>query len=92
MSAILPNCCCLLFITVLSDPPWYKHQKYKKLTLNSPLQTHQILTNDDQMIIFCLSYLITTVNLKFNSASLLQSIKELLVKDSHPLLYAYTHS
>ena len=21
-SAILPNCCCLLFMTVLSDPPW----------------------------------------------------------------------
>ena len=22
-SAILPNCCCLLVITVLFDPPWY---------------------------------------------------------------------
>ena len=25
MSAILPNCCCLLFITVLSDPPCFKY-------------------------------------------------------------------
>ena len=41
---------------------WYKHtQKKKKLTLNSQLQTYQILTNDDQMFILCLSYFITTV-------------------------------
>ena len=31
------------------------------MTLNSLLRTYQILTNDDQMIIFCLSYFITTV-------------------------------
>ena len=40
---------------------WYKHQKIKKFTLNSLLQAYQILTNNDQMIIFCLSYFITTV-------------------------------
>jgi hypothetical protein len=35
--------------------------QYKKLTLNSGLKTYQILTNKNQMIILCLSYLITTV-------------------------------
>jgi hypothetical protein len=39
---------------------WYKHKKNKKLTLNSQLQTYQILTNDDQMLILRLSYFITT--------------------------------
>ena len=43
---------------------WYKHQKNKKFTLNSLLQTCQILTNDDQMIILCLSYFITIVQAK----------------------------
>ena len=40
-------------------------QKNKKLTLNSWLQTYQILTNDDEMFILCLSYLITTVLERF---------------------------
>ena len=31
------------------------------MTLNSRLQTYQILTNDDQMLILCLSYFINTV-------------------------------
>ena len=44
-----------------SKTKWYKHQKNQKLTLNSQLQTYQILTNDDQMLILCLSYFITTV-------------------------------
>ena len=39
----------------------YKHQKIKKLALNLWLQTYQILTNNVQMIIFCVSYFITTV-------------------------------
>ena len=39
----------------------YKHQKSKKLALNLQLQTYQILTNDDQMLILCLSYFIATV-------------------------------
>ena len=39
----------------------YKHQKDKKLPFNSRLQTYQILTDDDQMLILCLSYSITTV-------------------------------
>ena len=34
----------------------------KKFSLNSQLQPYQILTNDDQMLIFCLSYFITTVS------------------------------
>ena len=33
----------------------------KKFALNSQLQPFQILTNDVQMLIFCLSYFITTV-------------------------------
>ena len=36
-----------------------KHQK--KITLNSLPQTYQILKNDDQLLILCLSYFITTV-------------------------------
>ena len=39
----------------------YKWQKMKKFALNSQLQPYQILTNDDQMLILCLSYFITTV-------------------------------
>ena len=38
-------------------------QKNKKLALNSWLQTYQILTSDDQMLILRLSYFVTTVNI-----------------------------
>ena len=38
---------------------WYKLQKNKQLSLDSRLETYQILTNDDQMVILCLSYFIT---------------------------------
>ena len=34
-----------------------------KLALNSQLKTYQILINDDQMLILCLSYFITTVRI-----------------------------
>ena len=37
----------------------YKHQNNEKLALYSQLQTYQILTNDDQMLILCPSYFIT---------------------------------
>ena len=41
---------------------WYKHRKKrKKFPLNLQLQTIQILTNDVQMLILCLSYSITSV-------------------------------
>ena len=40
---------------------WYKPKKFKKLALNSQLLTVQILTNDVQVLILCLSYFITTV-------------------------------
>ena len=40
---------------------WHKLQKIKKFALNSQLQTVQILTNDVQMLVLCLSYIITTV-------------------------------
>ena len=43
----------------------YKHQKIKKCikltTTELRVQTYQILTNDEQMLILCLSYFITTV-------------------------------
>ena len=45
---------------------WYKPQKIKKLALNLQLLTVQILTNDVQVPILCLSYFITTV-LKFGA-------------------------
>ena len=44
---------------------WYKLQTNKKLTLNSQQQNYQILTNDDQMLILCSSYFITTVTVQF---------------------------
>ena len=31
------------------------------MALNTQLQTYQILTNNDQMLIVCLSYFVTTV-------------------------------
>ena len=40
---------------------FYTSKKVKELLLNSPLLTVQILTNDVQMLILCLSYFITTV-------------------------------
>ena len=40
---------------------WYKPKKVKKLALNSQLPTVQILANDVQVLILCLSYLIATV-------------------------------
>ena len=40
---------------------WYEPKKVKKLALNSQLLTDQILTIDVQVLIFCLSYFITTV-------------------------------
>ena len=40
---------------------WYKPNYVKKLALNSQLPTVQILTNDVQVLILCLSYFITTV-------------------------------
>ena len=40
---------------------WYKPEKVKKLALKSQLLTVQILTNDVQVVILCLSYFITTV-------------------------------
>ena len=44
-----------------SKSKWYKHQKNKKFASNLQLQTIQFLTNNVQMLILCLSYLITTV-------------------------------
>ena len=44
-----------------STTKWYKHQENKELALDLHLQTYQILTNDKQMLILCLSYIITTV-------------------------------
>ena len=52
---------CLTSIVPRSKTKWYKHQKIKKLSLNSWLNTYQTLTNDDQKLILCLPYFITTV-------------------------------
>ena len=38
-----------------------KHEKIKKLSLNSQLDTYQILTNNKQMMILYLTYFITIV-------------------------------
>ena len=47
----------------------YKPKKVKKLALNSQLLTVQILTNDVQVLILCLSYIINTVILGLGSNS-----------------------
>ena len=47
-------------IVSTSNIKWYKHQKFKKLALNSGVETHQNLTNNDNMLILCLSYSIAT--------------------------------
>ena len=39
-------------------------RKVKKLALNSQLLTVQILTNDVEMLILCLSYFVTTVQIE----------------------------
>ena len=43
----------------------YKHQQNRKLALYSHIQTYPILTNDDQMLILGLYYLINTVSPQF---------------------------
>jgi hypothetical protein len=42
---------------------WYKPKKSRNWQWNSQLLTVQILTNDVQVLILCLSYFITTVNI-----------------------------
>ena len=49
----------LTAIVCRSKTKWYKLQTNKKLALNSQLQTTK--TSDDQILILCLSYFITTV-------------------------------
>ena len=46
---------------------WYKSKKVKKLALNLQLLTVQILTNDVQVLLLCLSYFVTTVKQDFQS-------------------------
>ena len=48
-------------IVSIAKSKWYDHQQNEKIVLNSPLQTYQILTNDDQILTLCLYYFITTV-------------------------------
>ena len=52
----------ILGITLQIKSKQYKHQKIKKFALDSQLQTIQIVTNDVQMLILCLSHFIATVN------------------------------
>ena len=42
-----------------SKEKWYKAQKVRKYAVNLQLQVYKILSNDVQMLILCLSYLIT---------------------------------
>ena len=48
-------------IVYISKSKWYKHHKIKKFPLNLQLQKIQILTNNVEMLLLCLSYFITTV-------------------------------
>ena len=49
----------------------------KKLTLRLEIQTYQILTNGDQMLIFCPSYFITTLKEICTARNTLDSQKRL---------------
>ena len=51
----------LTLIVSRAKSMWYEPKKGKKLALNSKLLTVQILTNDVQVVILCLSYFINTV-------------------------------
>ena len=52
---------CLVFLVKSFTKSVHRGGVNKKLALSLQLQTDQILKNDDQMFIFCLSYLMTTV-------------------------------
>ena len=54
----------------------------KKLALISQLLTVQILTNDDQVLILCLSYLITTVWTKYMDTKKMKYISAALFPDT----------
>ena len=52
----------MLYLTTIvsrAKKKWFKAKKVKKLALNSQLLAVQILTNDVQVLILCLSYFIT---------------------------------
>ena len=51
----------MIQLTPKAKSKWYKPKKVKKLALNAQLLIVQILTNDVQVLILCLSYFITTV-------------------------------
>ena len=55
---------------------WYKPKKVQKLALNSQLLAVQILTNDVQVLILCLSYFITTVLGSFCGAYLFPVLRD----------------
>ena len=52
-------------------------QKIEKFALNLQLQIIQIMTNNVQMLILCLSYIITTVNKQVNNQILYNFWKEI---------------
>ena len=47
---------------------WYKPKKVKKMAIDSQLLTVQILTNDVQVLILCISYFVTTVSTIYYTA------------------------
>ena len=49
---------------------WYQPKKVKKFALNSQLLTVQILKNDVQVLILCLSYFVTTIPVRFYEKAL----------------------
>ena len=51
----------LIPIVSISKSKWNKLKKIKKFASNSTLQAVQILPNDAQIIVLCISYLVTTV-------------------------------
>ena len=60
---------------LVSRTEWCKPKKVKKLALISQLLTIQILTNDVQVLILCLSYFIATVIIAFQRLFLKNTAK-----------------
>ena len=77
----------LTAIVSRSKSKWYNHQK--RLTFNSELQTYQIqiLANDDQMLILCHSYFITTASRNSRNMYFLNFSTFFLTRNLHKILW-----
>ena len=64
------------------------NKNIKKFALNAQLQSNQVLTNDDQMLILCLSYFITTVKQNLDSRLAFMNVHKLFTPSFYEKLLA----